>query len=85
LLPLLKTQSVLTAEKIKTCKILIRPVATNETESWTFKDDISKQLAAFERKALRRIFGVIKLMKLGDSNIIKNYCSCLEIYFHLSE
>ena len=32
-----------------------------------------KQLAALERKVLRRMFGVIKLMKLGNNDIIKNY------------
>jgi hypothetical protein len=47
-------------------------VATYETESWTFNEDIAKQLAALERKVLRRMFGVIKLIKLGNSDIIKN-------------
>ena len=60
-LPLLKIQSIIRAEKIKICKILIRPVATYETESWIFSQDIAQQLAAFERKVLRRMFGVISL------------------------
>ena len=60
-------------------------MATYETESWTLNEDIAQQLAAFERKVLRRMFRIIKLMKVGDSDIIKNYSSCLEVYFHLSE
>jgi len=31
------------------------------------------------------MFGVTKLMEVGDNDTIKNYCSCLEIHFHLSE
>ena len=84
-LPLLKSQTVLGAVKVKICNTLIRPVATYETESWTLNEDIAQQLAAFERKVLRRMFGVTELMKLGDSDIIKNYCSSLEVHFHLSE
>jgi len=38
------------SKKIKICKILLRPVATYETESWTLNEDIAQQLAAFERK-----------------------------------
>jgi hypothetical protein len=34
-------------------------------ESWTLSEDIAQQLAAFERKVLRRVSGVIKLMKVG--------------------
>ena len=84
-LPLLKSQTVLRAVKIKICNTLIRPVATYETESWTLNEAIAQQLAAFERKVLGRMFGVIELMKLGVSDIIKNYCSCLEVHFHLPE
>jgi len=69
-LPLLKTQSVLAAKKkIKNCKILLRPVATYKRESWTLNDDIAQQLAAFERKVWRRMFGVFKLMEVGDNDI----------------
>jgi len=60
-------------------------MATYETESWTLIEDIAQQPAAFERKVLRRMFGVIKLMEVGDSDIMKNYCGCLEVYFHSSE
>jgi hypothetical protein len=41
--------------------------------------DIAKRLAAFERKLLRRIFGGIKQMKIGESYKIRNECNCLEI------
>jgi hypothetical protein len=31
-------------------------------ESWTLNTDIAKQLAAFERKVLKRMFGRIKVL-----------------------
>jgi hypothetical protein len=49
----------LTAEKVKICKTLTRPVATCGGEPWTLNTDIAKWLAAFERKVLRRMFGGI--------------------------
>jgi len=54
--PLMKSQSVLGAGKLKICKTWIRPVAMYRAESWTLNKDIAKQLAAFERKVLRRVF-----------------------------
>ena len=58
LLTPLKNQSVLRAENIKICKILIRPVATDGAESWTLNKDISKWLAAFEKNVLRMSGGI---------------------------
>jgi hypothetical protein len=49
-LPLLKSQSVLRAEKLKICKILIRPMATDGTESCTLNIGIAEWLAAFKEK-----------------------------------
>ena len=60
LVPLLKGQSVLSAEKIKICKTLTRPVATYGAQSWTLNKDIAKQLATSEIKVLRRMFWGIK-------------------------
>ena len=61
LLPLLTSQPVLRAEKIKTT--LIRPAATNGAETSTLNKNIAKELAAFERKDLRRMCGGIKVNK----------------------
>jgi hypothetical protein len=36
-------------------------VITYGAESWTLNKDIAKQLANFERKVLRRMFGGIKV------------------------
>jgi hypothetical protein len=36
-------------------------VATYKTKCYTFNEDNAQQLAAFERRVLRRMFGVIKL------------------------
>ena len=49
------------AEKIKICKTLIRPVAIYRAESWTLNKDISKWLAIFERKVLRGMCGTIQV------------------------
>jgi hypothetical protein len=61
LLPLLKSQSVPRAQKVKIYKTLIRPVVTYRAEAWTLNKDIAKGLAVFEQKILRRIFGAIKV------------------------
>jgi hypothetical protein len=61
LLPLLKSQSVRRAGKVKIYKTLIRPVVTYGAEVWTLNKDIAKGLAVFERKISRRIFRAIKV------------------------
>jgi hypothetical protein len=61
LLPLLRSQSVLVAEKAKFCKTITRPVATYRAESLTWNTNIAKWLAASERKVLRRMFWGIKV------------------------
>jgi hypothetical protein len=33
----------------------------------------------FERNDLREVFGGIKVNEIRESDIIRNYCSCLEI------
>jgi hypothetical protein len=57
LLSLLRSQSVLTAEKIKIYKSLIRPMTTYGNESCALTKDITKWLAIFEPTVLRRILG----------------------------
>ena len=47
-------------------------MATYGTESWAMNKDIAKRLAAFERKVLRRMFRGIKIIEIGESDIIKN-------------
>ena len=54
LLPLLKGQSVLKAEKIKIYKTLIRPVATYGAESWALNKDIAKEMDAFGWKIRKK-------------------------------
>jgi len=56
LLHLLQSQLVLGAEKIKTSKKLVRPVATYGAGSWKLNKSIVKRLAAIERNFLRRMF-----------------------------
>jgi hypothetical protein len=50
LLPLLKSQSLPRAEKIKICETLLRPVATYGAESWSLNKGIAEWLAAFKEK-----------------------------------
>ena len=63
LLPLLKSQSALRAEKIKIHKTLIRPMTMYGAEFWTLNKDIAKRLATLEKKknVLRRMYGGIKV------------------------
>jgi hypothetical protein len=53
-------------------KTLTRPVATCKAESWTLNKDITKRRTAFERKVIRRMFGGIKYMRIGESDIMRN-------------
>ena len=39
-------------------KVLIRPVLTDASETWTVSKTNEQQLSLFERKVLRGIFGV---------------------------
>jgi hypothetical protein len=72
----LKSQSVLRAEKIIICKTFVRPMATYGAESRTFSKYTAKRMADFERKILSRKFGGIEV----NENWRKRYsCSCLEI------
>jgi hypothetical protein len=42
------------SRKIKFNKTLIRPVATYRAASWTVNEDIAQEMAAMERKDLRK-------------------------------
>jgi len=46
-------------------------LATFGAESWILNKDISKRLAALERKVSRLIFGELMLMKIGESHIMQ--------------
>jgi len=48
------------AEKIKICETLTRPVATYGVESWSLNKDVAKRLAAF-KKVSRIMFWGIKV------------------------
>jgi hypothetical protein len=48
-------------KKLKTCKALLRPVATYGAESWTLNKNVAERLAAFGRNVLRRMSGGIKV------------------------
>ncbi|KAJ4446078.1 hypothetical protein ANN_12770 [Periplaneta americana] len=60
LLPIVKNKIISREIKIKIYKTLIRPIITYGTETWVLNKNTCKQLAVFERKILRRIFGAIE-------------------------
>jgi len=41
-------------------KALMRPVVTYACETWVLKENIKTKLKVFERKVLRRIYGLTK-------------------------
>jgi hypothetical protein len=57
----LKSKSVYKNTKIIIYKTLIRPIITYGAEAWTMSSEISKRLAVFERKVLRKILGATKI------------------------
>ena len=67
------------SRKNKIYYTLTRPVATYKAEAWTLSKDISKRLADFERKVLRRMFGGIKVNENCRKRYNKELISCLEI------
>jgi len=52
---------LITAEKIKMYRTLIRPVATYRAEFWTLNKYIAKWLDTIEGRVLRRMCGGIKV------------------------
>jgi len=46
--------------KLKLYRTVIRPIVTCASETWVLKETIIQKLLVFERKILRRIFGLIK-------------------------
>ncbi|KAJ4446086.1 hypothetical protein ANN_12778 [Periplaneta americana] len=58
--PIVKNKIISREIKIKIYKTLIRPIITYGTETWVLNKNTCKQLAVFERKILRRIFGAIE-------------------------
>jgi hypothetical protein len=46
--------------KLQIYRTLVRPVVTYGSESWTLTVEEERALAAFERKILRKIYGLVK-------------------------
>ena len=59
--PILKSQIVHRNTKLRIYKSLIRPIVTYGAETWIMYAHITKRLAVFERKVLRKILGPIKV------------------------
>jgi len=55
------------------CKVLIRPVLTYASETWTLSKTNERRLTLFERKVLRCIFGEKQEKETWRKSTILNY------------
>jgi hypothetical protein len=55
-----KSRLVTKQSKLKLYRTVIRPIVTYAQETWVLKENIIQKLLVFERKILRRIFGLTK-------------------------
>jgi hypothetical protein len=55
-----KSRLVTKYSKLKLYRTVIRPIVTYASETWVLKEGIIQKLLVFERKILRRIFGLTK-------------------------
>lgn len=60
---LMRSKTISRSLKCTLYKTLIRPVVTYGSESWCMSKEHERQLAGFERKILRRIFGPIQVQE----------------------
>jgi len=56
------TPSFLPLILVRMYKTLVRPVVTYACKTWVLKENIKSKLRVFERKVLRRIYGLSKEM-----------------------
>jgi hypothetical protein len=57
---MLKNRYINRGAKMQIYKTLIRPVVTYDCESWTMKKEDENILRRFERKIIRRIYGLVR-------------------------
>jgi hypothetical protein len=55
-----KSRLVTKYSKLKLYRTVIRPIVTYASETWVLKKTVIQKLLVFERKILRRIFGLTK-------------------------
>jgi hypothetical protein len=57
---MLKSKIIWRAVKMQLYTMLIRPIAMYESETWTLTKSVENLLRIFERKILRKIYGLIQ-------------------------
>jgi len=55
-----KSRLVTKYSKLKLYRTVMRPIVTCASETWVLKETVIQKLLVFERKILRRIFGLTK-------------------------
>jgi hypothetical protein len=58
-------------------KVLVRPVLTYASETWTLAKTDERLLSVFERRMLKCIFGTVQEMVCEGKDTTMNYMSCL--------
>lgn len=69
---LLSSKSLSRTSKIRIYKTVIRPVVTYGSETWTITKENEHKLRRFERKVLRKIYGLLYDQTTGGHRIRKN-------------
>jgi hypothetical protein len=57
---LFKSKLLMRKSKLRMYQTLVRPMVTYACETWVLKENIKTKLRVFERKVLRRIYGLTK-------------------------
>jgi len=77
LVNILKAKNINRKYKVIIYKTLIQPVLMYGAETWVLSKADKLRLGGFERKILRRIYGLSVKGQHGDQDIMKNCIVCM--------
>jgi hypothetical protein len=63
---LIKSKFLKRNTKMKMCKMIIRPVVTYSSETWTLTAKAENKLGIFERQILRKMFGSVNIDNISE-------------------